>query len=288
MKTLVLLLVAAGVAAPLRQAQAERDPVQAERNRSPARRTAFSPPEPKPPLSLEVVEHLGVQVPAEVVLTEANGRTAPLAEHLVSGRPVILSLVYFRCAQLCHEVQSGIAKAVRRSGLRLGEDYDALTVSIDPSDTVPQAALKKERSLQALGMQDRRERWAFLVGPEASVRRLADAVGFPYVYDAASNQYAHAAVTLVLTPDGRVSRYLYGLEPSPRDLRLALVEAAGGKVGTSFDRIMLTCFKYDPASRRYGFYVSSFLKGGALLVFFGLSGMLAFLWRREFTGARRG
>src|SRR5262249_1153335 len=181
----------------------------------------------------------------------------------------------------CNLVLSGTVSALRGSGLKLGRDYSAITLSIDPSETPRQAAERKRGHLQALGESPSDPAWIFSTGAQAQIRALASSVGFGYTYDEPTRQFAHPAVVFVLTPEGNISRYLYGLGSSPRDIKLALVEAAGGRVGTSLDRVLLSCFKYDPSLRRYGLYVSGILRGGALLVFAMLSSLLLILWRRE-------
>jgi len=213
--------------------------------------------------------------------TSSVGKETRLGELFSGDQPVLLILAYYRCPMLCNLVISGAVKALRGSGLKLGRDYRAATISIDPSETAELAATRKAGHLQALGVATDDPAWAFMVGAEAQIRALAKSVGFGYAYDEETKQYAHGAVALVLTPRGTVSRYLYGVEFSPRDMKLALVEAADGKVGTSLDRILLRCFKYDAALRKYDLYVWGILKGGALLVFAMLATLLAVLWRRE-------
>jgi protein SCO1/2 len=154
-------------------------------------------------------------------------------------------------------------------------------VSIDPSESPPLAASRKAGHLQALGEATDHPDWVFMTGAEEQIRALAKSVGFGYAYDEETKQFAHPAVIFVLTPRGKISRYLYGVEYGPRDLKLALVEASEGRVGTSLDRVLLSCFKYDPALRKYGIYVWGILKGGGLLVFAMLCTLLAVLWRRE-------
>jgi protein SCO1/2 len=231
-----------------------------------------------------VEERLGTQVPRDVPLRDSEGRAVTLGELLDGGQPVVLTLGYYRCRMLCGLVLSGTAKALQRTGLRLGEDFRAVTVGISPEETPRQAAEARRGATASLVAAPGQEvGWTFAVpNSEQEVRRLADAVGFRYAWDAEAQQFAHAAVVFVLTPDGRVSRYFYGVEFDPKDLRLALVEAAAGKVGTTLDRVLLTCFRFDPATRRYAFFLSAWLKGGALLVFLGLAAMLGVLWRREF------
>jgi protein SCO1/2 len=236
------------------------------------------------PPALEAVgitEKIGNFVPGDSSFTDSAGAQIRLQQFLNKDKPVLLNLVYYQCPMLCNLVLTGLVKGLKASGLRLGEDYLALTVSIDPKETPDLAAERKRGHLQALGISGADPNWAFTTGNEQQIHRLAESVGFEYAYDESTKQYAHAAATFVLTPAGKISRYLYGFEYSPRDLKLALVEASGGRVGTSFDRFLLTCFRYEPALRRYGFYMSGILRGGALLVFAGLCALLVNLWRRE-------
>lgn len=245
-------------------------------------RTALAAePMPRALESIEITEKVGESLPSDLHFTDSSGREVRLKELFQRDRPVILILAYYQCPMLCNLVLSGTVTAIKGSGLKLGRDFLALTVSIDPSETSPLAAERKAGYLQALGEATSDPAWTFATGGEDQIRALANGVGFGYSYDEDTKQYAHAAVIFVLTPAGKISRYLYGIEYAPRDLKLALVEAAEGKVGTSLDRILLSCFKYDPALRRYGFYVWGILKGGALVVFAMLSALLAVLWRRE-------
>jgi protein SCO1/2 len=224
--------------------------------------------------AVNVTEKLNQQVPLDLRFTDSTGREVELRELFGGDRPVILSLVYYRCPTLCSMLLGGLQSALDRTGLKLGRDYTLITASIDPSETWKMALEKQE----ALGAKPG---WSFLVGAAPQLAALGDAIGFKSQYDPDLGQFAHAAGFVVLTPDGRVSRYVYGLEYPPRDVRLALVEAAGGKVGTTFDRFLLTCYRYDPATRRYGFVTRGIIQGGGLLVFFVLATFLGVLWRRE-------
>ncbi len=229
---------------------------------------------------VDIVEKLGERVPLELEFADSTGRRMPLSEAFADGRPVALVFVYYRCPTLCGLLLDGVAGALRQTGYRLGEDYAVVTVSVDPSEGPALAAEKKAAQMKVLGPGDAKA-WYALTGDEAELRRLADAVGFRYAYDADVRQFAHAAALVLLTPDGKVSRYLYGVRFSPRDVRLALLEAAGGKVGTALERFILTCYRYDPQTRRYELYVKGILQGGGLLVFFALAATLAVFWRRE-------
>lgn len=240
-------------------------------------------PEAGPPAlqGVEIEERLGERIPLDPAFTGADGRPVKLGELFGKGRPVVMSLVYYNCPMLCGLVLGGMARSMREMGLELGKDYDAVTVSFDPRETSKLAAERQRGYLQAVGQPDRPERWAFLTGQEPEIKALAGAVGFRYAYDEQTKQYAHAAAIFVLTADGKVSRYLYGIDFPARDLRLAVVEAGAGRVGTSFDRLLLTCYRYDATSRTYEPYVLGFVRIAALTVFCGLAATLAVYWRRE-------
>lgn len=229
---------------------------------------------------VDVEEHLGDLAPLEAQFTDASGKPVRLRDVLPRTRPVLLTLVYYNCPLLCNLVINEQIRTMRELGLELGKDYEAVTVSIDPKDTPAQSYERRRKHLQSMGLPETAP-WHFLTGTEENIRQLADTVGFKYTYDTGTQQYVHPAVLMVLTPEGAISRYLYGTSFPAKDMKLALLEAAGGRVGTSFDRIVLTCFKYDTATRRYGFYIFGFLRIGALMVFGALATMLAYYWRRE-------
>ncbi len=240
---------------------------------------------PLPPAAMNVGidEHLGDLVPADLTFRNQDGQPVRLGDYLHHGRPIVLVLAYYRCPMLCDLVLRGLAKALAQIGWTPGRQADLLTVSIDPDDTPAAALLKQGHVLQALGHPEAKAGWPFLVGSASGSRALANAVGFRYVYDPTSHQFAHAAGAVVLTPEGRFARYVYGVDFRPFDLRLALTEAGHGKVGGLVERVLLTCFRYDPSARRYGIYVVGLLKGGGLLVLLTVGICLGLLWRREST-----
>jgi protein SCO1/2 len=245
---------------------------------------AGTPPDVAP-VALEEVrldEKLGAQVPLDLELVDGQGRPFRLGSLFGQGKPVVLALVYYDCPMLCGLIQSGMARAMRENGLALGEDFQAVSVSFDPAEKPALGGERRRGYLQSLGIEDRSSSdWPFLVGTAEATRALGDAVGFHYKYDEVSGEWAHVAAIMVLTPGGRVSRYLYGVEYPPKDFRLSLVEAADGKVGTSFDRFLLTCYRYDPASRKYEPYAWGFVRAGGLVVLLGLVGLIGGLAWRE-------
>lgn len=234
--------------------------------------------------NVDIEEKLGAKLPLDARFTTQDGAPVRFGDLLSGKRPVLVALVYYNCPMLCGLVLTGMARGMRETGLELGKDFDAVTLSFDPRDTTKLAAERQRGYLQAFGKPEAKRAWTFLIGEEAEIRSVTDAVGFRYAYDERTKQYAHAAAIFALTPDGRVSRYLYGVEFPARDVRLALVEAGEGRVGTSFDRLLLTCYRYDPATRRYEPYALGFVRVAMLCVLGGLVLMLGFYWRRELKG----
>ena len=275
-KAAALLLLAPALALALPIGQALHKPVPVEANAQ----------LPAALQDVEIEEKLGSRLPLEARFTTQDGRAVRLGDLLGGHRPVVLTLVYFNCPMLCGLILTGAARGMRETGLALGKDFDAVTLSFDPRDSTKVAAERQRGYLQAFGDPTARQAWTFLTGAAPEIAAVTGAVGFKYAWDEPSKQFAHAAAIVVLTPDGRVSRYLYGVEFPARDLRLALVEASEGRVGTSFDRLLLTCFRYDPASRRYEPYVMGVVRVAMLGVLGGLALMLGVYWRREIKGKR--
>lgn len=236
------------------------------------------------PEVVDVVERLGEKLPLELGFLDGYQNRIKLGELLQQGKPVLLTLVYFDCPLLCSTLLNGVVKGLNESGLQLGKDFTAVTVSFSPKDSPRESAMYQAGYLKRLVSAEKAhaQDWVFLTGTAGAITSLTQSVGFQYRYDAPTQQFEHPAVAMVITPDGRISRYLYGVQFPPRDLRLAVVEASGGKVGTSFDRVLLKCFRYDPASRKYHLYVFAFVRAGAALVFVALATFMFVLWRREF------
>ena len=232
-----------------------------------------------------VAEHLGVTVPTSAPFVDETGRTVRLSSVLGQERPVLLVFVYHSCPMLCSLILDGVSEAVAATDdLRPGRDYEVVAVSMDPRDTPARADSAKARYVADIGdpsVADGLHFWTVTEETEASVQQLAEAVGFGYAWDAQTEEYAHNAALILLSPAGVVTRYLYGIQYPTRDLRLALVEAGDGTVGTTLDRFLMTCYEFDHEARSYSLAALTLLKigGGLLLVVFG--GALALFWRRE-------
>jgi protein SCO1/2 len=234
--------------------------------------------------NIEVIEHLGDRVPSHLTFTDLDGKTVSLDALTNAGKPVLITLGYHRCPMLCSLVLDGLVKAMKDTGLVLGRDLLAVDVSIDPTEDVALAKATQKRIVDAIGGGKTPADFPFWLSTKdggAAVRALAEGVGFRYKYDEQSKQYAHEAVTFLVSPGGIISRYLYGVEYTSRDFKLAVIEAGDSRVGTSFDKVMLACYKYDPVTRRYAPFVFGFMRIGAGLVFVALATLMGTLWRKE-------
>jgi protein SCO1/2 len=232
------------------------------------------------PTDVGIDQKLNAHVPLDIRLRDESGAVVRLGD-LVDGKPAILNLVYYECPMLCNMTMSGQIRSLTELSLDAGKDFTALTVSFDPRENHELAAAAKRTALKRYGRDGADRGWRFLTGDEAETRRLADAVGFRYKFDATTGQYAHAAGLIVLTPDGTVSRYLYGVEFPPRDLRLALVEASGGKVGTPTDQVLLLCYHYDPTTGKYGLAIMNLLRLAGLATVLGMGTAIIVMIRRD-------
>jgi protein SCO1/2 len=239
---------------------------------------------PLPDGAVDVVERLGERIPKDLPFVDSTGKKVRLADYL-HGRPLVLALAYYRCPVLCNLLLNGLASALQKVDWHLGTDYDVVTLSLDPSETPALAAEKRHGYLQALG-QPNATGWGFLTGRVDDIDSLSDAVGFRYSYIDKQRQFAHVAALVVIAPDGRISRYLYGVEFPARQLKLALFEAAAGKVGTTFERVLLRCYRYDPRSKSYELFVTRYFRvvGTVMIVLVG--GLLGALWRRDLRRVR--
>ncbi len=245
-------------------------------------------PQPAELEGVGIDEQLNQQVPLDLAFRDEIGREVKLGDYFKPDRPVILTLVYFSCPKLCGLVSNAQLEVMKELDFLPGKEYTAVTVSFDPNETTTLARLKKQNYLKALQRPGAAEGWVFLTGQQPEITRLTRSVGFNYRWDEASKQFAHAAVFMVLTPQGKVSRYFYGIDHDEQTLRLSLVEAADGKIGSSFDRVLLYCFHYDPDRRGYSLAARNLMSvaGGLTIV-----AMLAWLvpwWIRRRPGGRAG
>jgi protein SCO1/2 len=249
----------------------------------------MSPPaNVRPPYlqNVGIEQHLDAQVPPDLRFTDDTGRRVKLGDYF-GTRPLILNLVYYNCTMLCGEALAGLSGSMKMVKFDVGNQFDVITVSFNPQETPEIAAAKKQEYLKRYGRPAAASGWHFLTGPEESINTLTKAVGFQYQYDPKSNQYAHATAIMVLTPEGRISRYFYGVDYPPKDLRMGLVEASQGKIGNAVDQVLLYCYHYNPETGRYGAVISNILRLGAGLTIVLLAGLLFVLFRMDKAAAAR-
>jgi len=234
-----------------------------------------------------VEEHLDARLPLDVEFLDEDGRTVRLGDYFDGARPVILTLNYYRCPMLCGLQLNGVVTGMEQLDWTPGVEFEMVTVSIDPLETPALAKAKKQNYLKQYQRPAAARGWHFMTGRQDNIERLAETVGFKYAYDASSGQYAHAAAIFVITPDGRVARYLYGIEYPPKSLKLALMEASEGEIGSTLDQLIMYCFHYDPASRRYAPVAMNIMRlgGGATALILGAT--LGTWWLREARRRRR-
>jgi protein SCO1 len=221
-----------------------------------------------PPPNLKDVgfdQRLNEQVPLDLAFVDESGRPIRLGDYF-KGKPVVLICAYYKCPMLCTLVLNGTARGLSKVPFDIGADYQVVTVSIDPRETPDLAAAKKKSYLTRYDRPGAEEGWHFLTGKQDAIDKLTQAVGFRYVYDPKEDMFNHAAGITVLTPTGKISRYLFGVDFSPRDLRLALVEASANKIGSPADQVLLYCFHYDPATGKYALAIARFIQTGGVLI----------------------
>jgi protein SCO1 len=242
-----------------------------------------------PPLLRDVGfdQRLGESVPSDIALRDEEGRPVHLGDFL-GKRPVVLSLVYYECPMLCTLTLNGLGSALSVLSFDAGKQFQVVTVSFNPKEGPDLAAAKKKTYLQRYKRPGAAEGWRFLTADAENVDRLTRAVGFKYAWDPETKQFAHPAGILVLTPDGRIARYLYGIEYAPRDLRLALVEASAGKIGTPVDQVALYCYQYDPKTGKYSVAILNVVRLSGALTLVGLATFLGLMFRWERARARAG
>lgn len=237
---------------------------------------------PPPALLNDVAieQNLNAQVPLDLAFKDENGRNVRLADYF-GQKPVVLALVYYDCPMLCTEVLNGMATSFRLLKFDVGKEFNVVTVSFDPKETPQLAAAKKKTYLQRYDRAGAENGWHFLTGQEPSIKALTNAVGFHYQWDPQTQQYAHATAIMVLTPQGKLAQYFYGVEYSPRDLRLGLIQASQNKIGTLVDQVLLYCYHYDPRSGKYGAIVSRIISIAGAITVVVLGGFLILMFRLE-------
>ena len=228
-------------------------------------------------------QKLDAQLPLDTELKDENGRTVKLGDYFGKGRPVILALVYYECPMLCNEVLNGLTGSLKGISLNAGKDFDVVAISFDAREN-EKADLAKNKKESYLGRYNRagsENGWHFLTGTQDSIDKVTQAVGFNYFYDEKTNQFAHAGGVMMATPEGKMSRYFYGIDYAPKDLKLGILDSAQDKIANPVDKLLLYCYHYDPSTGKYGFAVINAMRFGGVLTLLGLGGMFFVFWRRN-------
>ncbi len=236
-----------------------------------------------------VTQKLGAQAPLEQVFTDQDGRIVTLGDSFQEGRPVLLTLNYSNCPQLCILQLDGLVNSLNEVGFELGSEVQVVTVSLDPTEPAERAKLTQELYMGRYTGEGGPEGWTWLVADnEADIRRVSDAVGYGYDLDPRTGEYSHEAAFMLMTPEGKVSRYLFGIEPDPTSLRMSLVSASEGGLGTLTDRIRMFCYRYDPDSGSYSMVAVNVMKLGGLVTMLVLGGFLFLFWRQDLLAQLKG
>ena len=241
----------------------------------------LSPPANVRPPGLKNVgiqQNLNQQIPADLMFADDLGRTVRLGDYF-GKRPMILNLVYYNCPMLCGEVLSGLESSLGMMKFDVGKEFDVLTVSFDPKETPEMAAAKKAEFLKRYKRAGAEQGWHFLVGKQDAIDALTKAAGFQYEYDQATKQFAHASAIMILTPEGKIAQYYYGIEYPPKDLRLGLVEAGLGKIGNVVDQLLLYCYHYDPEKGKYSAIVMRIVRLACIATMLFLAILISWLVR---------
>ena len=222
-------------------------------------------------------QKLNEQLPLDAVFKDEQGNEVRLGQFFISGKPVVISLVYYACPMLCNQVLNGMLGTFRQNTLNVGKDFEVVTVSFDTRETPQLAAAKKQTYIAGYNRPTGAAGWHFLTGDETNVKRLTEAVGFRYTWDEQTKQFAHASGIMIATPEGKLARYFYGIDYPARDVRLALVETSANKIGTPVDALMLYCYHYDPSTGKYGVVIMNLIRVAGIATIILIVGLLLLL-----------
>jgi len=241
---------------------------------------------PAPLLNVGFEPPLNGAVPTDLAFRDENGSSVRLRDYFGRG-PVVLAFVYYGCPMLCNQVEQGVVGVLRMLSFTPGRDYEVVFISFDFRETPEMAAEKKKQALAFFRRPGTESGWHFLTGPQESIEAVTKAANFRFSFDAKSNLFAHASGVMLLTPDGRVSRYFYGVEYPGRDMRLGLVDASAGRIGTPIDHVLLYCYQYDPSAAKYSASILKIIRMGAVLTILCIVGGILLFQRRESLAVNR-
>lgn len=247
----------------------------------PSQQTSNGLPETLKKVGIE--QRLGEKLPLDTVFTDENGKDVKLGEYFSKGRPVVLALVYYECPMLCNQVLNGLTGSMKGISLDAGKDFDVVAISFDAKEhgNAELARNKKASYIERYNRPGTDGGFHFLTGSQESIDAVTRAVGFNYEWDERSNQFAHASAVMIANPDGKLSRYLYGIDYSPKDLKFGIIDSADNKIGSTADQLLLYCYHYDPSTGKYGFAVLSAMRIGGIATLLGMGLMGLVFWRRN-------
>jgi len=232
---------------------------------------------------VRIEQKLDTQIPLDTTFRDETGKSIRIGDYF-NDKPVVLMFAYFECPMLCTVVLNELTRVLKVLQFSPGKEFEVITVSISPTETPELAARKKANYVEHLGREGAGQSWHFLTGEEDQIKRLADAVGFQYVYDPKTKQYAHSAGLMILTPKGKLARYFYGIDYSAKDLRFALIEASKNKIGTPVDRVFLYCYQYDPSTGKYGLIILRVVQLAGIVTALSLGTFIYLMLRWEKQG----
>ncbi len=250
---------------------------------APGLRPAAAPPSNAMPVALQQVkfdQKLDAQLPLDAAFKDEHGKAVRLGDYF-GTRPVIVAFVYYECPMLCNQILNGLVSGIGVLDQTVGSDFDVVAISFDARETPVQAAAKKATYLDRYQRPGTERGWHFLTGDEAAIKRVTDTAGFQFAWDPATQQFAHASGVIVTTPEGKLSRYLFGIEYPPRDLKFALMESSAGKIGSVVDQVLLYCYHYEPATGSYSLAAMNAVRMGGVVTMVALLGFIAISLRRD-------
>ena len=277
---LVTFILSAGISASAQKTEHYNSPLYSPKAYDPAQSEGNGLPEALKTIGID--QKLGEQLPLDMEVKTEDGQTVKLGSLFSSGRPVVLALVYYECPMLCNEVLNGLTGSLKGISLDAGKDFDVIALSFDARENGKPglAQNKKAAYMERYGRPGSEKGWHFLTATQPSIDAITKASGFNYHWDEKSNQFAHAGGVMVVTPQGKMSRYFYGIDYSPRDLKLGLIDSADNKVGSVTDQMLLYCYHYDPSTGKYGLAILRVIRFGAVLTLLGMGLMGFVFWRR--------
>ena len=277
----VLLLLACAAIVPAQRIEHYNSPLYSPKDYDPSRSTTSGLPEPLKKVGIE--QRLNEQIPFDAEFKNADGEMIKLGSIFKNDRPVILALVYYECPMLCNEVLNGLTGSLKAVSFDLGKDYDVVAISFDAreNDKPNLAKNKKLGYIERYGREGSENGWHFLTGTQEEIDKVTEAVGFGYTFDEKTNQFAHAGGVMIATPEGKLSRYLYGVDYAPKDLKFGIMESSKNEIGDPVDQLLLYCYHYDPSTGKYGLVIINVIRVAGVATLAGIAGMVFVFWRRN-------